>query len=207
VNQGLPVVLKSMPRIAGRERATSGRLIQLERIVFLQKLVQQHGCVFADFDDLGAEARVIDVSDFDFAEQNLFGIELALELEYLTRVEEFLVAHDEESARAEIFDETRQRRRAIEEGRTPAYLHPTLRASFMRFFLWVRHQASYRFLPRLTYVPVREIAVTPITTEENGMHRQGRSLGGPQVLELISKTRCVGEPGPMCGDRSMRRNI
>jgi hypothetical protein len=135
--------------LAGEYAFTSGRLIQLQRIVFLQKLVQQHGCVFADFHDFGAEARVIDVSDFDFAEQNLFGIQLALELEYLTRVEEFLVAHNEESARAEIFDETWQGRRAIEEGRTPAYLHPALRASFMRFFLWVRHRVFFYLIKDL----------------------------------------------------------
>jgi hypothetical protein len=82
--------------------------IQLERIVFLQELLQQNASLFTDAHDLGADTRFADVFDLDPAAQESVGVKLALEIEDLPDGE-LLIADDEETLAAEVLQQAGHR--------------------------------------------------------------------------------------------------
>ena len=102
------------------------------------ELPEQRAVVLTDFDDSGAEARLLDGADFYFADKQLIGVELALELEYLPH-EEFAIAVYEEAAGAEVFYNTGQRSSTVEESGLARDPEAWLGAALTRLSLWARH--------------------------------------------------------------------
>jgi hypothetical protein len=90
------------------QNGRSNRSIQLQRIIFLQELVQQNTSLFANAHDLGADAGFADMFDLDSTTQESVGVQLAFEIQDLPN-SELLVADNEKPLTAEVLQQTGDR--------------------------------------------------------------------------------------------------
>src|ERR1700704_6349452 len=111
---------------------TLSELVQPARILFLQIQLPQRERLLIDFRDLRARACVAEMSDLDFATENLLREELTSEIKNLPDHERFITHHCEAMV-AHVHNHARKPGFSGIQRPPPGHRNPRLSTQFTRF--------------------------------------------------------------------------